>query len=190
MLPKNWPEKFLYSPDSICRDIHPHLLQSYLAVKKEMSGKGGEKKVHPHLEIQKITPELEYAGTSPHPLAGQDVFEGHAQHGVFAKKKIGQGISLGEYAGEVFLSKKNMDPYVVKRGGIYCWHLMINDLWIYIYSGNVANELNFVNDYHGLSESPNVKGKWLQCGGFYYFGYETLREIEPMEEILIDYKSK
>jgi hypothetical protein len=143
-------------------------------------------RVHPQLEIKKITPDLVYRGVKPHPLAGQDVFEGHAQHGVFAKGKILGKTSLGEYVGEVYLSKSGMEKS--EQRGFYCWHLLLKDTPIYIYSGKWANELTFVNDFHGLGKEPNVVGKWMTYLGFYYFGYETTRDIASGEEILIDYK--
>ncbi len=195
MLPENWPQAFQYSKTCICRDANERFFQEYLKAKNseripKTSFQRETKSVHPSLLIQKITREFVYNGPLPHPLAGQDVFEGHAQHGVFAKESILKKTFLGEYVGEVFLTKKGIEHSVSKQTGVYCWHLLFNHVWIYIYSGRIANELTFVNDFHGLGQCANVQTRWVEHNGFYYFGYETTRDIEPMEEILIDYQSK
>lgn len=189
MEPKNWPKAFQYSCVSIYRDAHEIFFHEFLRENKEsFSDKKGTIAVHKALEIQKITPDFVYNGPLPHPLAGQDVFEGHAQHGVFAKENISKKTFLGEYVGEIFLTQKATENFVSYQKGVYCWHVLLNDNYIHIYSGKIANELTFVNDYHGLSQSPNVQGKWLAFEGFYHFGYETIRDIEMGEEILIDYR--
>ena len=41
--------------------------------------------------------------------------------------------------------------------------------------------------YRGLKEAPNVKTKWIIHRGIAYFGYETIREIEKDEELVVDY---
>jgi hypothetical protein len=189
MLPKNWPSAFQYSPVPISQDLHENLLQRYFLASSLDRKEAEEKRVHLDLEIQKISSDFFYRN-SLHPLAGQDAFEGHAQHGVFATKRIAKGTPLGEYVGEVFLTKRGLTESAIGQKGFYCWHLLFKDLWIHIYSGRIANELTFVNDFHGLAEKPNVRGQWRVSGGFYYFGYESMEEIEPKEEILIDYHSK
>ncbi len=191
MEPKNWPKAFQYSPTCVCRDLNENLLQHYLQTQgAQLLLRKKAIEIHPDIEIQKITYEFTYNGTLPHPLAGQDVFEGHAQHGVFAKGKIAKGTILGAYVGEIFLTKERISDSLFKQAGIYCWHLFLRGIWLYIYSRKIANELTFVNDFHGLGQEPNVQGKWLQNQGYYFFGYETTKEIEPMQEILIDYQSK
>jgi hypothetical protein len=47
--------------------------------------------------------------------------------------------------------------------------------------------MTFVNDFRGLGPSPNVHWKWMIHEGIYYFGYATLRDIEPNEELLVNY---
>lgn len=191
MKPRNWPKSFTYSPVSSCGDVHPSIFRQWLATgnpqdEHVISPCIEEARVHPHIRIKKITPGLRYKGVSPHPLCNSEVFSGHVQHGVFATKKIAKGVQLGEYVGEVLLSEESCKSSG-GAGGLYCWRFSINEICVNIYSRNLANELVFVNDFRGLQPHPNVSGKFIIHRGSYYFGYETLRDIEPQEELLIDY---
>ena len=182
-LPKNWPKGFQYSPVSVhvgvSSNIFRHLLfspeaecQTKTAVRIETQT------VHPHLAILKITEKLKHRGKIPHPLAGQ--------YGVFAKKKIPQCTELGEYVGEIFFSQHHLEaPECYK--GVHCWRASFGPFMLNISSERIANELAFINDFRGLKEEPNVRTKWLLHQGNYHFGFETIRQIEPMEELLIDY---
>lgn len=145
-----------------------------------------EKRVHPHVEIKKITPELQYRGPKPHPLAGFKVFVGHEQHGLFARKKIEKGEELGEYVGEIALLN-SMSLEEVKGTG-YNWVLSWKSrVLISIDSRKIANEMTFVNDYRGLKAGPNVVGDWMIDEGMAYFGYIASQTIEKDEEIVADY---
>ena len=122
----------------------------------------------------------------PHPLSDSEVFPGHEQHGVFAKRKISKGAELGEYVGEISFGLENLKSFHPFKG-VHCWRVQFGDVGLNISSKKIANELAFINDYRGLRDTPNVRPTWILHRGVFYFGYETIREIEPMEELLIDY---
>src|SRR3990167_3755576 len=179
MEPINWPKSFTYAPTSIIRDIHPNFLFHYLWVNNDSISLLIEtQSVHPHLQIKELKP--------PHPLAGKETFKGHVQHGLFALEKIQKNTELGEYVGEMCLVRPD-DTSV--ENGVYLWTIIVrvNEPALRIYSGKIANELTFVNDYRGIQKKPNVSGKGIAHRGRCYFGYETIRDIELGEELLIDY---
>ena len=175
LTPKNWPTGFSYSPVSsylgISENLFRHLLSSPVPENKHRIAVCIENQnAHPHLEIRKIT-------DAAHPLAGQ--------YGVFAKDKIPNETELGEYVGEIFFGSSYENSRPIK--GVHCWRAMFGSFTVNISSERIANELAFINDYRGLQKNPNVRTKWILHRGFYYFGYETAMDIEPMEELLVDY---
>ena len=172
-LPRNWPPGFRYAPTSVYEDVSAHFFRHLLvspdpASQNRIAPCIEERRVHPLLSIQKIE--------KPHPLAGQ--------FGVFAQGKIPAGAELGEYAGIVsFGQRKEKRPFK----GVHCWRVPFGQAVFHVASDEVANELAFINDFRGLQERPNVRTTWILHRGSYYFGFETIREIEPMEELLVDY---
>lgn len=182
-LPLNWPPGFEYSPVSIYRGVAANLFRHLLSSPDPQSADISipciaDHKVHPHLEIRKITQSLQHLGKIPHPLVGQN--------GVFALKKIQAHTILGEYVGEIFFSQESSDTPVSFKD-VHCWRATFEALTIHISSKRFANELAFTNDFRGLQSEPNTRPKWILHCGIFYFGYETIREIEPMEELLVDY---
>ena len=174
--PKNWPSGFRYSPVSIHLGISANMFRNLLSSplpesKHRIADCIERQNVHPHLEIRKIS-------DISHPLAGQ--------HGVFSTAQIANGTELGEYVGEIFFGQESYEePRCFK--GVHCWRAIFGPFTLNISSERIANELAFINDYRGLQKHPNVRAKWILHRGFYYFGFETARQIEPMEELLVDY---
>ncbi len=190
-LPINWPINFQYSPISVSVDVSIVLMRRLLSLakaedKEKISPWIEQECVHPDIRIEKITCNLTYKGPRPHPLADSEIFPGHVQHGVFALRKIPKGTQLGEYVGEIAFDTKSLTP-TERFKGVHRWEVQFGGLALYISSAHIANELAFVNDYHGLQPQPNVRPTWIEHRGQGYLGYETLRDIEPLEEILTDY---
>lgn len=186
-LPRNWPAHFRYCPSSICFDLSENLLRSILSAGAEdahtkISPRIETRTVDPRLQIRKITKTLRYAGPKPHPLSLSKKLE----RGVFAKEKIPEGTELGEYVGEISFGKETLDPPSHFKG-FHCWKATFKNFSVHIFSGNIANELAFINDYRGLKDGPNVRPHWILHRDVYYFGYITTRDIEPMEELVTDY---
>jgi hypothetical protein len=180
--PVNWPKGFIYASTSISLDIHPSILQHLFTSpnpedREKISPCIEQLSVHPAIQIKQLS--------SPHPLAGKDVFEGHPQHGVFALDLICKGEEIGEYVGEIQMGHTSDSGH----GGVYCWRILVNELILNIYSRRIANELSFINDFRGLAEAPNVQTRLIAHRGLYYFGYEAICDILPSEELLIDYGS-
>lgn len=175
MQPKNWPSSFTYAPLPICKDIHPSILHHILTTGNPddaniISYFVEKKKVHSGLNIKALKP--------PHPLAGQ--------HGLFAKKALSSKTEIGIYSGEILLIEESCSP-TKDQEGVYCWNLKINQFQLNINSRKFANELVFINDFRGISSAPNVRHKLIIHRGCYYFGIETIGDIEANEELLIDY---
>lgn len=176
MKPENWPKSFTYSPTNVVRGIHPNLFFRMITssnpedlVKRSRCIE--EERVHPHLKIQKLT--------APHPLAkGRKM-----QHGLFATHKIPKDTEIGPYIGEIGFC---LDE-IKQRKGVYIWELSLFRQKIFLYSGTIANELTFVNDFRGIQKEPNLRTRWIIHQGVYYLGYETSKEIQPKEELLVDY---
>jgi SET domain-containing protein len=179
MKPQNWPKDFKYSRTSVIRGIHPNLFTHLLTSSNpkhfnKISSCIEERRVHPHLKIKKLVP--------PHPLAKDN---SRVQRGLFASKKIPKNTELGEYVGEMGI---DLAEVILSRPRqAYTWHVLVNGIYINICSANIANEITFVNDFRGIQDKPNVKNHLLIHRGIYYFGYVTIREIQPNEELLIDY---
>lgn len=191
MIPKNWPGKHSYSPESVGAEIHIALLRlalysDALEDRNTITPCIEEKKAHPSIEIRQITSRLFYQGPKPHPLADLKDSEGRDQYGVFAKKKIPKGAPLGECVGEVSLL--SLSAAKEKAGSSYNWIVnWKNRVFLCIDSRKIANEMMYVNDYRGLQDAPNAYLAWMINRGFYYLGYAALRDIERNEEIVIDY---
>jgi len=179
MKPRNWPKSFQYSPTSIVRGIHPTLFSHFrTSVHPEDFEKRSDlvakQKVYPHLTIKKLFP--------PHPIAKET---SEVQWGLFATKKIARGTVLGEYVGEIGIDRNEV--LTTEKRGAYTWVFPLNGMRIYICSTRIANELTFSNDFRGIQEKPNIEHHIFVHLGIYYFGYITIREIQPNEELLIDY---
>ncbi len=178
--PVNWPKGFTYARTSISPEVHPSILQNLFASRnptdaERVSLRIESQSVHPAIRIKQVEP--------PHLLAGKSVFEGHPQHGVFALEKICDGEEIGEYVGEIQMSSAGDSGH----GGVYCWRVHVNELIMNINSRRVANELSFINDFRGIADLPNVQEILIVHRGVYYFGYAAIRDIEPSEELLVDY---
>jgi len=188
--PKNWPDRYTYSPVSAGEDLSIDLLRLPLISSnpddvKKIVPVIEETRVHHHLEIRQITSELSYKGPKPHPLAKCKI-GGQPQCGVFVKKKILQGEFLGEFVGQVTL----LTPQAAgqKIGASFNWIVNWKNRFFWcIDSRVIANEMMIVNDYRGLQASPNGGLKWIVHRGLYYFGYAAHQDIEPDEEITVDY---
>ena len=188
--PKNWPGRWIYSPESVGMDINIELLRLVLSATHQedqykITPCIEEKKVHPHLEIRKITPRLLYKGPRPHPLAHLMTIDRQKHCGIFANKKIPKDTGLGEFVGKMRLLN-----YSSARGRTDTYNLIVN--WknqhlVCIDSRKIANEMMCVNDYRGLQEAPNAHFQWMVNRGFYYCCYATSRDIEPDEEIVSYY---
>lgn len=178
--PIDWPNHFHFSGHSISVDVHENMLKQCLSTGNEkdlevfspLIEKG---EVYPGLKIEKIV-------SPQHPLYAKEVFQGHAQHGLFAGDRIPAGVDLGEYVGEIRLSSTSQ-----YEGGVYCWVVSVHEFIIQVDSRHLANELSFVNDYRGIAPLPNVQTTLIKHLGSYYFGYKTIHEIAPGEELLTDY---
>lgn len=168
MKPKNWPDKHIYSPESVGVNQHIEILR--LAwTSDRLEGRVDcieKKRAYPGIEIRKLG--------KGHPLAGE--------FGVFAKARIAVGTFLGEYVGEIHLlsqsSEERTFDWVIDCGNGFFW--CIDSL-------KVANEMRLVNDFRGLGKGPNAALKRKVHRGFYYAGFETIRDVASGEEILVDY---
>jgi hypothetical protein len=182
-LPENWPQGFSYSPISLYLGISQNLFRHLLSTTHPESRNRiapciENQTVHLHLAIRKITENFRCFGKMPHPLVGQ--------YGVFAHEKIPKETELGEYVGEVSFGKEDSEiPRIFK--GVHCWRASFGSFLLHISSERIANELAFINDFRGVQKDPNVRPKWILHRGAHYFGFETIREIGPMEELLVDY---
>ncbi|MBS0624748.1 MAG: hypothetical protein JSS32_01705 [Verrucomicrobia bacterium] len=186
--PVNWPLSFTYSPTSVYTDLSANLLKNFLSSPNpadhlHISPVIEEGRVHPHLQILKITKTLEYKGPKPHPLAELEAFAGHTHCGLFAINPIPKETELGEYVGEISIGQQEESG----TRGVHCWHAQFRDFWVNISSERICNELAFANDFRGLQAAPNARIKWILHRGSYYFGFETIQAIEAGEEILVDY---
>lgn len=172
------PPGFTYSPVSVSRTIHPFFLRQFLTSNRpedfdKCSWLLEQQRAHPDMEIRKLE--------SPHPM--------HGSYGVFATGKIAAGEEIGEYVGELQLMSKDLFLQSKIERSDYCWQHEIKGQILLIDAKKVANELAFINDYRGVSESPNVKPAWILHKGVFHFCYEAVREILPEEEVLVDYGS-
>lgn len=171
--PENWPENLQYARTSNYSGISAHLFRHILASPDPKSHEAfapciEEERAHPHLSIRILE--------SPHLLAGQ--------RGLFSTKIIPAGTNLGEYVGKISFGQ---EPDQRLLRGVRCWRVPFGPHILHISSHEVANELAFTNDFRGIAEHPNVRPTWIMHRGVYYFGYESIREIKPGEELLIDY---
>ncbi len=148
-----------------------------------------KKRAHPDLEIRKIDSQLIYRGIKPHPLIDQKDSKGRDQYGVFANRKIPKGSALGEFTGEVTLLSLAEAKRQNKIAYNYIIPLNNQNLWC-IDSDTIANEMMYVNDYHGIQDAPNAHLTRMVNRGFAYFGYAALRDIEADEEIVVDYENR
>lgn len=186
MSPNNWPKKWIYSPESVGLDIHIDVLRLALCSNRPEDQNKitlciEEKRVHPHLEIRKITPRLFYKGPQPHPLA-----DCKDERGLFAKKKILKDEDLGEHVGKILFL--NHSAAAKQIGASYNWIVnWKNQFFVCIHSQTIANEMMLINDYRGLQEAPNAHIKWMIHRGLPYFGYAASRDIEQDEEVVSDY---
>jgi hypothetical protein len=189
-LPKNWPKKKIYSPESVGIDTSITLLRLALfSDKPEDQNKIvpciEEKRAHPHLEIRKITSSMTVFDGKPHPLTFFNTPNGEEQYGVFANKRIEKDTALGEYVGEV--RPLTYEAAQLEKNSAYSWVLYKNQIYWHINGNNLANEMAYINDYRGVKETPNASHTWFMHRGYYYFGYIALRTIEPGDEIVVDY---
>jgi hypothetical protein len=180
MHPKNWPKNFTYSSSYIPKELHPSMLKAFLLNerdKKTFYPLIEQKKVHPFLEIRKV-PEN-------HPLFSKKTPKGDIQRGVFATKKILKNTFLGEYVGQVHIYPLS---YKKNFNGEYAWIIVFEKThYLVVDARTFANELAFVNDYRKIAPVPNIKGKMVSHLGNLFFGYQTIRDIDKNEEILVDY---
>jgi len=105
---------------------------------------------------------------------------------VFAQDAIPAETEIGEYVGEIALGKEAIEEALPFKG-VHCWKVPFGSIFLYISSERIANELAFVNDYRGIGREPNVRKKWILHRASYYFGFETIRDVKPGEELLVDY---
>ena len=100
------------------------------------------------------------------------------QKGLFATKAFSQYDIIGEYTG-VIQKHKEADP-----DNRYLFNF-IDDL--VIDARDCGNELRFVNSNMNISEEPNVQSTNCFVGGLPRVLYVCTNDIEPDEEILINY---
>ena len=180
MPPKNWPKNFTYSSSYVPKELHPFILKALLFNEKEKKSFQSlieKKKIHSNIEIRKIK--------KPHFLFSKKTPKGDIQRGVFATKKILKNTFLGEYVGQIHIY-----PLSFKRtfSGEYAWRIVFKKThYLVIDSQNIANEFAFVNDYRKIAATPNTIGKMVFHLGFLFFGYQTIRDINKNEELLVDY---
>ena len=124
-----------------------------------------------------------------HPLAHKKTLMGHVNYGIFAADEIKKGAEIGEYIGEISLINPQEVATVCSKTHFseYVWVVTANNLFFAIDAHRIANELALVNDYRGLSASPNVKMTTIIHKGFYHFGYIASVDIRKGEELLVDY---
>ena len=190
MAPNGWPKQLTYATAPVAPEMHLSILRDFLSTgNPDDLGKSvdlvAEHRIHPHLEIQKIT-------AAHHPLSQKHTLQGHPNLGLFANEKIPAGTVLGEYVGEMFLYFTNPETSietVFRRLPFseYRWMIQAHDLFLAIDGQNIANELALVNDYRGIAPEPNVKMAPLIHHGKTHFGYAVIRDIEKGEELLADY---
>lgn len=188
-IPSSWPAEYIYKHHAFSSQLHPALLEGFLS-----TGKGEDVElispliergeVHPDLRLEKITAHLKYRGPKPHPLAHAK-YGKRAQYGVFARRDIGEGVDLGEYVGEQYVTGQSWKDQL--KDCDHAWTLDCGPFVLIVNAKKYANELAFVNDYRGLGASPNVKAKWVVHKGCYHLVFETVRLIKKGEELLLDY---
>jgi SET domain len=172
---RNWPPGFRYSPVSIYRGVAANLFVHFLS----SPDPAGLHIIDPFLESQTVHSNLEIRKIEDpsHLLIGQ--------YGVFAALAIPAHLPIGEYVGEIFFNPGDASSSPYK--GVHCWRVAFGSLVLHISSTEFANELAFINDFRDLGKAPNVRPAWILHRGVYHFCYETLREILPQEEVLVDY---
>ena len=100
--------------------------------------------------------------------------------GLFSAQSFAQFDVIGEYVGKVMDQAKfamEGGPYVAETCG-----MKIN-------AEHEGNEVRFINDYRGIGESANVtfRGAFLNCKP--HLLVIAMRDVEPDEELLVDYGS-
>jgi len=100
------------------------------------------------------------------------------EKGVFATTHFSQYDVIGEYTGVIrkYDSVDNKNRYLFT---------LIDDL--VIDAQDYGNELRFINGNKNISQEPNVVSRNCQIGGVPRVLYLCISNIEPGEEILIDY---
>jgi len=102
------------------------------------------------------------------------------EKGLFATKSFSKYDVIGEYTGIV---KTWSDIHGENR---YIFNLdEKNDL--VIDAQDYGNELRFANSYLNISKEPNVISSNTMLDGVHRILYVCMRDIEPGEELLIDY---
>lgn len=100
------------------------------------------------------------------------------EKGVFATKHFSQYDIIGEYTGVV---KKESTADEKNRYLFTLTDDLIVDAQKY------GNELRFVNGNMNIAEEPNVKSSVCYIGGLPRVLYICINDIEPGDEILVDY---
>lgn len=193
MLPKYWPEGFIYSRESETPGMNPQFFRKLLSSQspddsERISTVIEEKRVHPDIEIKIISKDMVLDKT--HPLADVKSQKGHIHRGIFATKDIPKGVDLGEYVGEAYLMSMGEFIEVGEQKhslSEYAWRIVRKDYLYFVDGKRIANELAFINDYKGLQSRPNVIAHWIVHRGLCYFGYSTSCDVRAGDELLADY---
>ena len=95
------------------------------------------------------------------------------------------GAWLGDFAGLVKLQRsEDSSRYLLE-----VFHDPILGMRLDIDATHFGNEMRFINDYHGIAQSPNVAfvAYYAQFTGELAVGLITQRCVQPDEELLADY---
>lgn len=109
-------------------------------------------------------------------LPKEHILEG--EKGVFATKHFSQYDIIGEYTGVVrkYSSIDDKNRYLFT---------LVDDL--VVDAEKYGNELRFVNSNINISQEPNVQSSVCYIGGLPRVLYLCINDIEPDDEMLIDY---
>ncbi len=106
----------------------------------------------------------------PHPLAGE--------YGLFAStKRFEMCDVVGEYCGVVTTNNE----------GHYCASLDFGQSLYCVDAEFKGNEMRFINDFHGIKDSPNVTMRICHVDSIPRILIVCLRTIEIGEELLLSY---
>jgi len=119
--------------------------------------------------------EIQQIANNTHPAFGQ--------FGVFSKIQLERGYVLGEYTGVVKLTNlKKTSGYasILYEDGTHS---------IDVDAVEAGNEFRFLNDYRGVSATPNVKLFATVFNGEYHIAVTIIKRVNKGEELLVDYGS-
>jgi SET domain-containing protein len=162
------PPHFQFSTTQIFIEQHPELIRNFFPP-PEGDVSCNDLVADFNYEVRRLP--------SNHPL--------HGERGVFATAPISTGTYLGEYVGEVKLISSSWPMHAPEFD--YAFALPLGPFFYVVDAKKWGSEMAFVNDYRGLSPSPNIESTWLIDADGLHLLYRTRRAIAKDEELFIDY---